>query len=109
MAACSSFRGDGLTDEQESRGIKSVASLSSKYERGTFWGRLRQRSDGRNNAFGRDLSKIADFFDRHLWNYDANDPYINYASNTTKMEHFGRFGVTALSSVPGVDEITTRL
>ena len=42
-------------------------------------------------------------------NYDPNDPYINYPSDTTKLEHVGRFTLTTLSSVPGVDEITTRL
>lgn len=109
MAACSSFRGDGLTDEQESRGIRGVASLSSEYESGAFWSRLRQRSDGRNNAWGRDFMKINDFFDRHLWNYNVNDPTVNYPSNTTKIEHLGRFGLSMLTSVPGVDEITTRL
>ena len=109
MAACSSFRSDGLTEEQEARGIRSVSSLSSEYESNTFWHRLRQRSDGRNNAWGRDFMKIGDFFDRHLWNYDANDPTINYPSDTTKLEHLGRFGMSGLTSIPGVDEITTRL
>lgn len=104
MAACST-----LTSEQEQLGIKSVSSLSSQYERDTFFSRLRLRSDGRNNAFGRDLGKIQDFIDRHFWNYDPNDPYINYPSDTTKLEHVGRFTLTTLSSVPGVDEITTRL
>ena len=109
MAACSWFRGDGLTAEQESRGIRSVSSLSSDYEKAAFRARLRQRSDGRNNAWGRDLSKIQDFFDRNFWNYDVNDPYINYPSDTTKFSHLGRFGLTTLTSIPGVDEITTRM
>ena len=109
LAACSVFGGDNVTDEQERRGIKSVASLSSQYESDTFYAGLRQRSDGRNNAWGRDLGMIQDFFDRHFWNYDKNDPYINYPSNTTKLEHLGRFGLTTLTSIPGVDEITTRL
>lgn len=104
MAACSS-----LSSEQESRGIRSVASLSNEYESGVFWHRLRQRSDGRNNAWGRDLMKINDFFDRHFWNYDVNDPTVNYPSDTTKLDHLGRFGMSVLTSVPGVDEITTRL
>ncbi|MBM4060008.1 MAG: hypothetical protein FJ265_02780 [Planctomycetes bacterium] len=106
LGACWS---SGVTAEQEKRGIRSVSSLSSEYERDAFFTRLRQRSDGRNNAWGRDFARIQDFFDRHFWNYDANDPYVNYPSDTTKLEHLGRFGLTTLTSVPGVDEITTRL
>lgn len=106
FAACSTT---GVTAEQERRGIKSVSSLSSSYESDTFWSRVRQRSDGLNNAWGRDFSAIQDFFDRHFWNYDKNDPYVNHPSNTTKLEHLGRFGVTTITSIPGVDEITTRL
>ena len=51
---------------------------------------------------------IHQFFDRHLWNYDANDPYINFPSDTTKLEHVGRFGLMTASSLPLVDEITNR-
>ncbi|MBP8300853.1 MAG: hypothetical protein KA020_10835 [Planctomycetes bacterium] len=109
LAACSSFSGDNLTAEQQRRGIKSVSSLSSQYDSEMFYARLRQRSDGRNNAWGRDFAAIGSFIDRHIWNYDANDPYINYPSDTTKLDHLGHFGLDALTSVPGVDEITTRL
>lgn len=105
IAACST---SGVTKEQRERGIQSVSSLSSKYERDAFFTRVRQRSDGRNNAWGRDLNAIQDFIDRHFWNYDPNDPYVNYPSDTTKLEHLGRFGLTTLTSIPGVDEITTR-
>ena len=51
---------------------------------------------------------ISDFIDRHFWNYNVNDPYINYPSNTTKLEHLGRFGLVTLSSIPPIDEFTTR-
>ena len=107
MAACSSW-GSGLTPEQEARGIKSVSALSSDYESDAFWTRLRRSADGRSNAFGRDVRNIGDFFDRHFWNYDVNDPYVNFPSNTTKLEHIGRFGLNTVSSLPLVDEITTR-
>ena len=40
FAACSTT---GPTAEQRERGIKSVSSLSSKYERDTFFARVRQR------------------------------------------------------------------
>ncbi|MBL8728743.1 MAG: hypothetical protein JNM25_09960 [Planctomycetes bacterium] len=112
LAACSTFSWEGqganLSKEQQQRGIKDVASLSSSYETQSFFRSVRRRSDGRNNAFGRDLMSVTDFLDRHLWNYDANDPYINFPSNTTKLEHMGRFGLTTVSSLPLVDEVTNR-
>lgn len=111
-AACSTFgwegQGAGLTEEQRDRGIKSVTALASEYETQTFFRSVRRRSDGRNNAFGRDLDSITRFFDRHLWNYDENDPYVNFPSRTTKLEHIGRFGLNTVSSLPLVDEVTTR-
>ncbi|MBL9076081.1 MAG: hypothetical protein JNL08_01175 [Planctomycetes bacterium] len=112
FAACSSFSWEGqganISREQQKRGIKDVSALASTYETQSFFQDVRRRSDGRNNAFGRDLMRIQDFLDRHLWNYDANDPYINFPSNTTKLEHVGRFGLTTVSSLPLVDEVTNR-
>jgi hypothetical protein len=112
FGACSSFgwegQGAGITKDQKERGIKDVAALSGEYNSQSFFREVRRRSDGRNNAFGRDLMSITDFFDRHLWNYNANDPYVNYPSDTTKLEHLGRFGLMTASSLPLVDEITNR-
>jgi len=112
MAACSTFgwegQGAGLTEEQQQRGIKDVTALANAYETQSFFRSVRRRSDGRNNAFGRDLLGITTFFDRHLWNYDPNDPTVNYSSNTTKLEHIGRFGLNTAASLPFVDELTTR-
>lgn len=112
LAACSSFtwhgHGTQLSDEQRRLGIKDADALASHYESATFFSDVRRRSDGRNNAFGRDLMKIQDFIDRHFWNYDVNDPYINYPSDTTKLEHLGRFTLVTATSIPGVDEITNR-
>jgi hypothetical protein len=106
MVACSSW-GGGLTPEQEARGIKSVSSLSSSYESGAFWTRLRQSSDGRSNAFGRDLRAVGDFIDRHIWNYDANDPYINYPTDTTRLGHTARLGASAVAATPIVGDVAT--
>jgi len=106
IAACSSW-GSGLTPEQEAKGIKSVSALSSSYESGAFWTRVRQNSDGRSNAWGRDWRRIGDFFDRHLWNYDANDPYINYPTDTNRIDHLGRTAVSAVSAVPVVGDVPT--
>lgn len=112
LAACSTFgwegQGAGISQDQKNRGIKDVAALSSEYNSQAFFREVRRRSDGRNNAFGRDLMSISDFIDRHFWNYNANDPYINYPSDTTKLEHIGRFGLMTASSLPLVDEVTNR-
>jgi hypothetical protein len=112
LAACSTFTWEGqggrLSTEQKSRGMRDVTALTNEYESQSFFRSVRRRMDGRNNAFGRDLMNIQDFFDRHLWNYDSNDPYINYPSNTTKLEHLGRFGLTMASGLPLVDEVTNR-
>ena len=112
MAACSTFgwdgQGAGLTAEQRQRGIKDVTALANEYETESFFRSVRRRSDGRNNAFGRDLMSITNFVDRHVWNYDANDPYMNAPSRTTKFEHLGRFGLHTFASLPVVDEVITR-
>lgn len=110
LASCFSWSGQGstLTKEQRQRGLRDVAALSNQHETEQFFRDVRRKSDGRNNAFGRDLMKISDFFDRHFWNYNSNDPYINYPSDTTKLEHIGRFGLTTVSSLPLVDEVTNR-
>lgn len=112
LCACSSFtwgnKPSTLTQEQRDRGLRDVHELASQYQVESFYRDVRRRSDGRNNAFGRDLVKILDFVDLHFWNYDSNDPAVNYPSQTTKLEHLGRFGLVTLSSVPGVDEITNR-
>jgi hypothetical protein len=112
LAACSTFgwegQGAGVTKDQKNRGIKDPSALANEYNSQQFFREVRRRSDGRNNAFGRDMMAITDFMDRHLWNYNANDPYINYPSDTTKFEHLGRFGLMTLTSVPGVDEVVNR-
>lgn len=101
IAACST---SGLTAEQKKLGIKNVSSLSSDYESGSFWAHLRQRNDGRANAFGRDLQNITDFIDRHIWNYDVNDPYVNYPTDTGRFTHVGRFGASLVTSTPVVGD-----
>lgn len=103
LAACSTS--GGLTQEQRDRGIKSVAELSSSYESQSYWTGLRQSADGRSNAFGRDLGKVGDFFDRHFWNYDANDPYVNYPTDTTRLGHLGGFGLATLSATPIIGDV----
>ena len=113
LAACQSFTWSGhdnagLSEEQRARGLKDITSLASAYETEAFFRDVRRRSDGRNNAFGRDLMAIQDFIDKHFWNYDKDDPAVNYPSDTTKLEHLGRFTLVTVTSLPGVDEITDR-
>ena len=115
VAACStvtssvdSVFGGELTAEQRARGIKPVATLASDYKWDRYMAKVRRRSDGIDNAFGRDLGSISSFIDRHIYNYDANDPYTNFPSRTTKLEHMGRFGLHTVSSLPLVDEVITR-
>jgi hypothetical protein len=110
LAACSVLGLDGKDTYRggSEREIQSVSSLESRHQKNKFFGELRRRNDGRNNAFARDLMGIQDFIDRHVWNYNQNDPYVNYSNNQTKLGHVGRFGLMQASSVPGVDEIVTR-
>jgi hypothetical protein len=112
LVGCQSFtwhgHGTGLTAEQKELGLKDITALSQEYDSAAFFRGVRRRSDGRNNAFGNGLMGVQDFIDRHFWNYDKNDPAVNYPSNTTKLEHFGRFMLVTGTSMPGVDEITNR-
>ncbi|MBM3974602.1 MAG: hypothetical protein FJ301_10935 [Planctomycetes bacterium] len=122
LAACSSMYLDGKDrlyldsrhaqlgeGENPNQGkVVPVAMLTRNYQKNQFWGELRRRSDGRNNAFARDLMSIQDVIDRTIWNYNQNDPYVNYSNDQTKLGHFGRFGLMQASTFPGVDEIVTR-
>lgn len=109
MVACSTASNTGLTEEQRNRGIKSVRSLSSSVEGRAFRLGLLRSFDGRSNAFGRDMGKIGDFFNRHIWNYDANDPYINHPTDTNRLHHIGRAGLGAVASTPVVGDVLGRV
>lgn len=86
----------------------TACSTSSQYDSDVYFQNLRRRTDGMNNAFGRDLGKIQSFIDRYFWNYNANDPYVNYPSDTTKLDHTAAFLFGLVAPIPPVDEITTR-
>ena len=112
VAACStvtssvgSVFGGEITAEQRARGIKPVSELASDYKWDSYLAKVRRRSDGIDNAFGRDLSSITSFLDRHIYNYDANDPYINVPSDTTELGHVGNFGVDLVTGLPVVGAI----
>ena len=112
VAACStvtssvdSVFGGELTAEQRARGIKPVATLASDYKWDRYMAKVRRRSDGIDNAFGRDLGSISRFIDRHIYNYDANDPYINVPSDTTELGHVADFGVGIVTALPVVGAV----
>ena len=113
MASCSTFFGgpgarETVTAEQRARGIKPVSVLTSAYNQDRYLGAVGRRSAGISNAFGRDLASITSFMDRHIWNYNQNDPYINAPSQATRLQHVGAFGVDFVTAMPLVDEVTSR-
>ena len=112
VAACStvtssvdSVFGGELTAEQRARGIKPVATLAADYKWDRYMAKVRRRSDGIDNAFGRDLGSISSFIDRHIYTYDANDPYINVPSDTTELGHVADFGVGIVTALPVVGAV----
>jgi len=89
LASCETFAWEGRQGETD--GIPDIAQLADSYETQSFWREVRRRSDGRVNAFSRDLGRIGDFWDRHFLNYSANDPNVNYPTDQGRVEAFGRF------------------
>ena len=93
--SCANFtwrgRQSGVTEEQAERGIKDYHTLDAEYETAKFWRSVRQRRDGRVNAFGRDLSRIQDLIDRHFFNYSTTDPYVNYPTQSGLISETGGF------------------
>ncbi len=105
MVACSTTSSAAPTAEQQQRGIKSVSALSSDYASGAYWSSLERSADGRSNAFARDMNQVGTFFDRHFWNYDANDPYVNFPTDATRIGHTGRSVLSGVSAIPIVGDI----
>jgi hypothetical protein len=99
--SCSNFgwrgSGTGVSEEQAREGIKDYYTLNSEYETEQFWKSVRARRDGRVNAFGRDLGRIQDIFDRYFFNYSPTDPYVNYPTQQTLLSQTGRFFGTFLA------------
>lgn len=92
LASCSTFTWEKAPKDISSGEI-DVDALVAEYETNAYWRSVRARSDGRANAFGRDMGSIVDVFDRYFLNYSVTDPYVNYPSDTGWLEHTGRFGV----------------
>ncbi len=100
LPACkTTWRGQssGLTDDQRMRSIKDVSALSSAYETQANFADLRRRRDGRANAFGRDLRSMGVFVDRHFFNYSPDDPYVNYPTETSYLDHLLQFSLLTVA------------
>jgi hypothetical protein len=78
--SCSSFtwKGrEGVADPQAAaRGIKTIDQLEEEYDSQRYWDFWRRNWDQRVGAIRRDLHEIHRGFDRHFFNYDWNDPYL---------------------------------
>lgn len=111
MASCSSFvwegRGKGVTEQQMRDGIPDITKMSDDYNDRAYWRSVRRRKDGRTNAFGRDLDKITDFIDRHLFNYSKHDPSVNFPTDSTMLDHSFQFMVDSVAGrLPIIDDST---
>ena len=81
------------TSSDTIRNVSDVAALQSSYDDKKYFGDVKRRADGRENAFGRDLDAITATIDRHLFNYSKDDPYVNYPSTVSNFNHLMRFGI----------------
>ena len=79
LGSCRSFswKGREVGDPEETaRGIKSVEQLRNEYEASRYWSFWRKNHDGRFKAWSRDWSDLHRSLDRHLFNFDWDDPYL---------------------------------
>jgi len=112
FASCRTFTWRGqsadVTAAEASRGIKDVPTLSQEYETAKFFAGLRRRMDGRSNAFARDLDNITSTIDRHLFNYSVDDPYVNFPTQYSMVDHSLRTAVTTVTPMPLAQELMRR-
>jgi hypothetical protein len=85
--------------ELAERGFKDTAYLARQYDTETYFRHMRQRIDGRSNAFSSGMAAIRDTIDRHFFNYTAGDPYTNYGSTLSSGERLGRAVIVPFSAV----------
>ena len=72
------------------------------YESDRFYQELADHTNGRSAAFGRDMEHIRRTIDRHLLNYDWDDPYLNPAGGSEG----GVFNVIGFATSLVTDSIT---
>jgi len=99
--SCQNFtwqgQGSGLSQDEDARGLKDIHELVREYETNRYWSKVRQRRDGRVNAFARGLASMQDTIDRHLFNYSPLDPSVNYPTDNSIPGEFGRFAVSTVA------------
>ncbi len=93
-----------VSAQDASRGLKDVPTLSKQYETQKFFSGLRRRMDGRSNAFARDMDNIIATADRHLFNYSADDPYVNFPTEYSILDHSMRTAVKFVTPMPLMQE-----
>lgn len=112
LTSCSTFswkgQGSEVAPTDAARGIKDVPTLNKEYETEKFFAAVRRRMDGRSNAFGRDLDSITATIDRHLFNYSADDPYVNFPTEYDLLDHSLRTAVKTVTPMPIGQEVMRR-
>jgi hypothetical protein len=111
LAACQSFTWKGQSApsaDEMARGVKDLPSLTTAYETDKFFSGVRTRMDGRSNAFSRDMDNIIATIDRHFFNYSADDPYVNFPTQYSILDHSLRTGVRLVTPMPLVQEAMRR-
>lgn len=95
IGACASSGSSSVT-------LSGVRKMSADYRSSVHYQAMRRRSDGLSNAFGRDLGSIQSFIDRHVWNYDANDPMVNQPAEVGRVGHTVGFLFGQVTGVVGL-------
>lgn len=107
LSSCAfSWKGQSseVSAQDASRGLKDVPTLTKQYETQKLFAGLRRRMDGRSNAFARDMDSIVSTLDRHMFNYSADDPYVNFPTEYSILDHSLRTAVKVVTPLPLVQE-----
>lgn len=107
LSACNiTWPGQGRGGSETSmRDVNDVAALQGSYDTKKYFGDVKRRKDGLENAFGRDLNQITSTIDRHFFNYSADDPYVNHPSTSSAFNHLMRFTIN--TTYPAVSFVET--
>ncbi len=80
--SCQSFtwtgRGGQVDPEAAARGVKDVKALEREYETQRYWAFWRRNLQGKWDSFWSGLHEIHRSVDRHVFNYDWDDPKTRY-------------------------------
>ncbi len=67
-----------MDPESAARGVKDVQTLERDYNTQRYWAFWRHNLQGKWDSFYNGLHEIHRSFDRHLFNYDWDDPKARY-------------------------------